>query len=112
MTTNYRSKPNIEHAFGLYNPAFGNGLEFYKTETERDEAAKKAIKNYLDDNEWSDEVEGVFAFVVTHQATQTNVTCPVGTLDEDGCDETGTYFNDQDSYNCNYELKPLGEIEP
>ena len=109
MTSNYRS---IEHTFGLYNPAFGNGLEFYKTKTERDEAAKKAIKNHLDDNEWSDEVEGVFAFVVTHQATQTNVTRPVGTLDEEGYDVTGTFFNEQDSCNCNYELKPLREIKP
>jgi len=57
-------------------------------------------------------VEGVFAFVVTHQARQANIIYPAGELDEDGYDGEGNYFHEADSYNCDYELKPIQESQP
>jgi hypothetical protein len=106
-----RSTPNKDYVFGLYDPD-GEGLSFYKTESERDHSAKETIKGYLDDNEWSEDVTGVFAFVVTHKAKETNITRPVGEVDEDGYDEAGNYFNEPDSCNCDYELKPIQENQP
>jgi hypothetical protein len=106
-----RSTPNKDYVFGLYDPD-GEGLSFYKTESERNDSARKTIKGYLDGNKWVGEVVNVFAFVVTHQARQTNIIYPVGELDEDGYDEVGNYFHEADSYNCDYELKPIQENQP
>jgi hypothetical protein len=106
-----RSTPNKDYVFGLYDPD-GEGLSFYKTESHRDDSAKEIIKGYLDNNEWTGEVEGVFAFVVTHQARQANIIYPAGELDEDGYDGEGNYFQEADSYNCDYELKPIQESQP
>ena len=39
--------PDKDHIYGLYDPA-GDGDTFYATEKERDEAAKEAIKSYLE----------------------------------------------------------------
>jgi hypothetical protein len=81
---------------------------FYKSAAERNEAAKETIQNYLSDGEWCDDVTNVFAFVVTHRATEVDVVRPVGEIDEDGCDEAGEdWSNTNCDYKCNYALKPF-----
>lgn len=106
MSANIRYTPSETHVFGLYEPE-GDGITFYATEKERDEAAKKAIKAYVDDNEWCDEVTGVFGFVVTHQAAAINVAYPAGPLDEEGYDEDGEYWPDNCGRKCDYALTPI-----
>lgn len=69
---------------------------------------KKIIESYLDDGVWSDDVTSIFAFEVTHQATQVDTIERKGELDEDGYDENDEYWPDDDvDCKCNYELKPF-----
>ena len=83
-------------------------MTFYETEEDRAKAAKATIEGYLSDGDgWREEVTNVFAFTVTHCATAVNVKNLVGELDEDGCDETGEYWESEFDYKCDYELKPL-----
>ena len=107
MTSDICHTPSSTHFYGLYDPE-GDGITFYKSAAERDEAAEETIQNYLSDGEWWEEVTGVFAFVVTHCATQIDVVSPVGEIDEDGCDEAGEdWSNTNCDYKCNYALKPF-----
>ena len=93
--------------YGLYD-SYGEGITFYETEEDRAKAAEETIESYLSENEWSDEVVNVLAFEVTHRATAVNVKELVGKLDEDGCDETGEYWESSEfDYKCNYELQPF-----
>jgi hypothetical protein len=104
----YKQSPSNEYRFFLYCP--NNGFTFWKTEEERDKAAEDAIDSHLDsiDDGWSDEVTGVVAGVVTHQAAETDVKNRVGELDEDGCDEVGEYWQNHDfTHKCNYALRPF-----
>lgn len=116
MNASIRHTPSSTHVYGLYDPE-GEGFTFYATAKERDEVAEETIRAYLDDNEWREEVTGVFAFVVTHRATKVNAVHPVGEIDEDGYDEAGEYWPDTDCQcKCDYALKPLpvpqgGEVE-
>lgn len=50
--------------FFYYDPE--TGFHFFTTKAERDEAAKEAIENCLDDGLWFDEVTDIFAGVCTH----------------------------------------------
>ena len=100
-----KDTPDKDHIYGLYDPE-GSGHTFYTTEKERDDAAEEAIQGYLDDT-WSDEVEGVFAFMVTAKAAHVDVKHPEGELDDDGCDENGDYWESDVDYSCNYALRPL-----
>jgi hypothetical protein len=97
--------PDKDHIYGLYDPE-GDGHTFYATEKERDEAAKEAIKSYVDDT-WFEEVEGVYAFTVTAVAAQVDVKRPEGELDEEGYDENGDYWEADVDFSCNYALRPL-----
>jgi hypothetical protein len=100
-----RHTPSSTHLYGLYD---GDGITFYKSAAERNEAAKETIQNYLSDGEWCDDVTNVFAFVVTHRATEVDVVRPVGEIDEDGCDQAGEdWSNTNCDYKCNYALKPF-----
>ncbi len=78
---NFRSTPSKDYIYGLCDPD-GEGLCFYKTEAERNQAVQKIIESY----EGDDEVTSVFAFIVTHKVIQTK-----DDFDED----------------CDYELKPI-----
>jgi len=110
MSDNIRYTPSATHLYGLCDPE-GDGITFYKSAKERDEAAEKTIKAYLD-GEWLEEVTSVFAFMVTHRAAQIDVVRPVGEINEDGCDEAGEYWPNTDcEYKCNYALKTFPEIE-
>lgn len=103
MSQHYADK---EHRFFLYDPENG-GMEFYSSKEERDEAAKNCIPLYCDDG-WDEMVEQVCVGEVTAMATQTNLSERQGELDEDGHDEDGEYWGDQDIYaRCDYELLPI-----
>jgi hypothetical protein len=107
MISPTRYTPSSTHLYGLYDPD-GDGITFYKSAAERDEAAEETIRSYLSDGEWCDDVTNVFAFVVTHSATEVDVVRPVGEIDEDGCDEAGEdWSNTNCDYKCNYALKPF-----
>jgi hypothetical protein len=111
MSNDIRYTPNATHPYGLCDPE-GDGITFYNSPDERDEAAEKAIKAYLDEGEWLEEVTSVFAFMVTHRATEIDVVRPVGEINEDGCDEAGEYWPDTDcEYKCDYALKTFPEVE-
>ena len=110
MSDNICYTPSATHPYGLCDLE-GDGITFYKSAKERDEAAEKTIKGYLD-GEWLEEVTSVFAFMVTHRATEIDVVRPVGEINEDGCDEAGEYWPDTDcEYKRNYALKTFPEIE-
>jgi hypothetical protein len=111
MISPTRYTPSSTHLYGLYDPD-GDGITFYKSAAERDEAAEETIRSYLSDGEWCDDVTNVFAFVVTHSATEVDVVQPVGEIDEDGCDEAGEdWSNTNCDYKCNYALKPFPTTE-
>lgn len=102
----YKHSPSREYRFFLYAP--NDGITFWREQTERDKAAEAAIETYLDDDGWSEEVTGVVAGAVTHQAVKTNVVERVGELDEDGYDEVGEYWHNNDfTHKCNYALRPF-----
>ena len=100
-----KTSPDKDHLFGLYCPY--NGPTFYATAEERDLEAKDVVQEHLQENEWSDDVGDVFAFTVTHKATQVDVKHPEGELDEDRCDENGDYWDADTDFTCNYALEPL-----
>lgn len=99
--------PDAEHTFMLYSE--GSGLTFWKTAQERDEYAKDEIRTYLDDGEWSDEVERVFAGNVTAVVRPCNVKERPEQLDEDGYDEDGDHWEHGVDYRCDYALASLGD---
>ena len=105
--------PSPAHVFGLWDPE-GDGITFYKSAEERNKAAEKVIQSYLQDGEWHEDVISVFAFTVTHRATEIDIVRPVGKIDpEDGCDEVGEYWPNTDcECKCNYALKPFPEAQP
>ena len=111
--TQFRRTPSPEHRFWLYSPE-GDGLTFWRTAEERDVYAARDIRTYLDDNVWFEEVQDIVAGVVTHAVQAVNVQRPVGTLDKDGYDEDGNYWEQPDGTKCDYVLMPLpqGEVQP
>jgi len=105
-----KTSPDKDHVFGLSCPY--NGLTFYATTEERDEAARDLIQDHLQEGEWSEDVGDVFAFTVTHKATQVDVKHPEGELDEDRCDENGDYWPSDIDFACNYALELLAPDLP
>lgn len=99
--------PCADYRFWLHDPE-GEGLMFYKHESERDEAAKEAIEEYLDDY-WAEEVTQVCAGTLTHMATQTNkrMRPAPDELDEYGNDPNGEHWMPEWDYKCQYEMLPL-----
>lgn len=101
----YKCSPCPEYRFFLYDP--NDGITFWRTEKERDKAAEDAIDSYLDD-EWSEEVSGITAGVVTHHIVEIDRVDRVGELDEEGYDEAGQYWSSSDhDYKCNHALNPI-----
>ena len=101
-----RYHPHPEYRFYLYDPD-GDGMTYYRTAESRDEAAKLAIQNYLDDGEWFDEVESVAAGEVTHFAGKVDVITRPDDLDEEDCDGGGIYWAPDVGLMCNYALVPM-----
>jgi len=93
----------------FYYDAEDCGFAYFSTEKERDEKANEAIKGYLDNDGWYEEVTGVVCGTLTGRATMVDVT-PV----EDDITDTAMKFykDDQCDYTCNYAIKPLDHVEP
>lgn len=106
--TDTKSRPTSEYRFFLYDQE-GEGMTYYRDKEERDKAAKEAIANYLDCNEWVEEVEYVCVGEVTATTEKTNVTVrpPADEIDEDGIDQEGDYWDGDCEEKCNYELFEL-----
>jgi hypothetical protein len=98
--------PHPEYRFWLFDPD-GDGMTFYRTAAERDEAAELTIAAYLDDGCWSEEVERVCAGEVTHTAQVLNKTMRPDDLDEEGFDGEGTYWEPDMEWRGNYKLEPI-----
>lgn len=112
MTNNhdYRTHPTSEYRFFLFDPEW-EGLMFFRSEAERDAAAKEAINAYKDvDNGWSEEVERLLMGEATHVCTKANVVERPSDeeLDEEGCDGEGTYWDPAIELRCDYEMLPIG----
>jgi hypothetical protein len=106
----HKYKPDAEYRYFLYDPE-GDGMTYYKTSKDRDNAAAEAIGNCLDtDGSWSEETDRIVAGEVTHQATMVDKQVPEGKIDEDGEDEAGTFWSPGIDYMCNYEMVPIGEV--
>lgn len=98
--------PDAEHRYFIYDPE-GDGLSYFPTAEERDAASKKIIAAYSDHEGWSEEVEQVIAGEVTHKATACYIQQRPATLDENGCDEAGVYWDVEAEIRCNYKLLEL-----
>lgn len=106
MTT-HRSAPSATRLYGLYD-SYGEGVTFHESREDRDAYAKEVIKEYLIEGEWNEEVDQVFAFVVTDRATAVNIIERNGRIDDDGYDENDEYWRSHDiDYKCDYELRPF-----
>lgn len=65
--------PSAQNPFFLYDPDACYEWTYYPTEKERDEAAKEAIEDCLDDGDWMvDSVEGIMTGVITHTTQKTD----------------------------------------
>ena len=109
--TNRPYSPSPEYRYFLYDP--NDGHTFYRTPEEREIAAKSLIKDYLVDGEWSEQVVDIYAGEATHSVSEVERIDKVGELDEDGYDENGEYWVDDDvDCKCNYDLCPLVPTPP
>ena len=102
--------PKVGFEFFYSNPC-GDGLVYFKSEQERDEAANEAVHGYLDDG-WNEEVVNITVGKITGVATKVDVTIRPTDLDEDDCDEEGVHWDPEWGYTCNYEIKPVGYVCP
>ena len=86
-----------------------NGMEYFQTEEERDVYLKtEVLPSYEDsDGTWYSEVSDIIAGVITHITKECNRQVPIGSLDEDGYDEDGEWWEDQESYRCDFELQKI-----
>jgi len=106
MTDATRSDtPSSTHRFFIYDPQ-GWGFAYYASAEARDAAKDGIIQSYLDDG-WDEEVEQVIAGEVTHTCEKVNVEQRPEQVDEDGHAEDGTYWAEEWSYKCDYDLLPL-----
>ncbi len=103
-----RYRPHPEYRFWLYDPE-GEGMTYYRTAQERDDAAEITIGAYLDDG-WNEEVELVAAGEVTHSAQilDKQKRPPPEELDEEGYDGEGTHWPEEFEWRGNYKLEPIG----
>lgn len=99
-------QPHQEYRYWLYDPE-GDGMTYYRTAEARDESAKAAVSQYLDDGVWAEEVSGVVAGVITHLASEVDVLMRPDDLDEEDCDGEGIYWGPDMDRRCNYALVPV-----
>lgn len=81
---------------------------YFRTEEERDKAAKCLIGSYLGDS-WSEEVEQIICGEITHTCKKVNVVHrPLeDEIDEEGYDQEGEYWDGDWDYKCDYEMVKL-----
>jgi len=99
--------PSADRRFWLYDPE-GDGMTYYRTREARDADAAEAIKGYNLINEgWMEEVEFVAAGELTHFAQCLDKKHRPETLDEEGLDEDGTWWDADWEWMGNYAMEPL-----
>ncbi len=83
------------------------GFDLFETEEEAIKEGNNIIQEYLEDGEWSEEIEFIYVGTITHQSTKTNIinkpdpaTLEDGTYDPD----TGIDWTRFDEM-CEYEMK-------
>lgn len=108
LVRNYTYTSSAEYRYFLYDPC--DDMRFFKTVSERDDAASDSIDAHCDDG-WDEEVSGVCVGEVTHHAARDNVVMKPNSKDfdseeeyDDACCEFGSSDGD---YTCNYSLKPI-----
>lgn len=101
MNWNYQ-----QQRFFVYDPE-GNGMVYYDTMAERDAAAKKAVRESLCDDVWGEWIVNIVAGVVTSSAQKYDEEMRPDDLDEDSCDEEGTYWSSDVDSVCKYKMKPV-----
>ncbi len=90
----------------VVSPAFGE--EYFSTEEEALEHAKKCMEFYLDDNEgWADEVRQMTICKVTHVCAEINKRPRPDNLEEDLRDENGYFWPEHVTHICDYEMSKL-----
>jgi hypothetical protein len=110
LKTEKSYNPKVGFEF-FYSDPCGDGLVYFKSEQERDDAVNEAVHGYLDDG-WNEEVENVTVGKITGEAAKVDVKIRPSDLDEDNCDEEGVYWDSDWDYTCNYEIKPIGYVCP
>jgi hypothetical protein len=98
------ARPTSEYRYWLYDP-LGDGMVYFRTEADRDEAARDLIPTYMDDG-WAEEVESIACGEVTHSAQCLNKVARPDRLSPEGFDDEGEYWGDWD-WKGNYTLEPL-----
>jgi hypothetical protein len=88
--------------------SLGDGFMYFETENLRDAYAKIVIASYLNDG-WDEEVTDVVAGKLTHTTIMTDKVDRPDNIDEDDYDQSGTYWDPDWSYMCNYELTDMQE---
>jgi hypothetical protein len=78
--------------FFLYDPA-GDGFQVFPTAGLRDDAAKTAIENCLVDGSWLPSVFEISVGEVTGRAATANTVKRPKSLDENGEDEEGEFWD-------------------
>lgn len=106
-TLDTRNRPNAEYRYWVYDPSDSGSL-YFRDLVARDKYAAEVISNHCDDDGWNDDVEFVCVGEVTAVAQKTNVKVkpPADELDEDGCDDEGTYWGEFDEI-CDYSLQAI-----
>lgn len=85
-----------------------NGFTFHSSRSEALVHAHNDIDGWLDDY-WHEEVEHICVGLLTHVATQVDLRKrPAETLDENGCDATGDYWDPDWEFKCGYKPLPVG----
>lgn len=106
----YKQQPDLEYVYYIYDPNDGT-MFYFKCIKERHRYARSAIRYYLNDDGWNEEVRQLVTGTVTHMVTRYNTTerPDEEELDEEGCDGEGTYWGDF-SYRCDFKLQPVESL--
>ena len=83
-----------------------SGFDTHETIEGAIEDANDRIPGYLGDA-WSEEVTGVCVGIITHRAQMCDKVERDGSVDEDGYDDEGTYWEPYWEYKCNYKMLPV-----
>lgn len=104
-------RPTAGYTYWLFDP-WGDGMTYYRTAQERDEAGAIAVAAYLDGG-WDEDVEHVAAGEVTHsaQVLHKRMRPPQEDLDDESCDGEGTHWPAEIEWRGNYKLEPLTAAE-
>ena len=101
--------PHPLRRFWLYDPV-GHGMMYFENQEDRDAAADRVIKTYLDDG-WDESVEDVAAGELTHRAKWCGQDRPPDDqLDDELRDSEGIYWGDFRRIGV-YTLAPLDEFK-